>query len=281
MGWQSAATVLAEYVIVSGPGGGVFIYQNGTTPGLGNPPVSWESSGLVDPFGNILPSVAGVQGSGAFTVGSYVGVTTPGSLPAAPATGFRLYANGNGTMSAVVSSGLAGNIPLIQVDVSAHNVGNTATAGDITKTWVINANDGVLGTVYKIQTYAQLVMGATTAETITLGIDLNGTKTPLATLGASFNGSALSVDYDLPIELVIEINSNGTNAPRISLNSGISDTSANRLSTNTAYLAGHSDILTWNVGNNNSMAVYAVWGGAGGTGQNIATVSSRLYREGN
>jgi hypothetical protein len=281
MPWQSTNTVNAQFVIVSGNNGGVFIYQSGTTPGLGNPPISWESSGLIDPFGNILPSVAGVQGSGSFSVGSFIGVTTPGSLPPAPATGFRLYANGNGTLSEVVSSGLAGNVPLVQVDISAHNVGNTTTAGNLTKTWVINANDGVAGTVYKIETYAQMVMGQTAAETITLGINLNGTNTPLATLGASFNGSALSTDYDLPIELTVEINSNGSNAPRVTLDSGISDTSANRLSTNTAYLAGHSDILSWMVGQNNSMAVYAQWGGTGGSVQNISTVSSRLYREGN
>jgi hypothetical protein len=276
----SSSTVRARYVIVSGIGDGVFVYMPGTTPGLGNPPIAWMGGGLVDPYGNVLVAAAGVEGAGTFAVGSYIGITSPGSLPAAPPSGFRFYANSNGTPNSVLTSGLAGNIPLVQIDVNPHNVGNTAAAADLTKTWTVNANDGVLGTAYKIQAYAQMVTGQTTAETLTLGVDLNGVKTPLSTLGASFNGSALATDYDIPIELVMEVNSNGSDAPRITLSGPLGDTSANRLSTNSANMSGHSDVLAWNPGANNTIAVYAQWGGAGGSQQNISTVSSRFYREG-
>ena len=276
----SSSVVRARFVIVSGEGDGVFVYASGTTPGLGNPPIAWMGGAGVDPYGNVLTAVAGVDATGTFAVGSYIGVTTPGSLPPAPSSGFRFYANGNGTPNAVLTSGLAGNIPLVQIDVSPHNVGNTAAAGDLTETWTVNANDGVQGTCYKIQTFAQMVTGATAAETLTIGVDLNGVKTPLSTLGASFNGSALSTDYDIPIELVMEVNSNGSDAPRITLSGPLGDTSANRLSTNSANMSGHSDVLSWNPGLNNTIAVFAQWGGAGGAGQNISTVSSRFYREG-
>lgn len=263
----------------SGDGDGVFVYNGAGA--LGNPPIAWLTNGsLLDPFGNALPAVMGVNGVGSLAVGSFIGITTPGSLPAAPSSGFRFYADANGVPSAVLTSGLAGGVPLVQVDVGPHNAGNTAVAADITRTWVVNANDGVQGTVYKIQTYAQVQTGQTSIQPLTLGVDLNGVKTPLATLGVAFNGGALSTSYDIPIELVMEVNSNGSDAPRITLNAPLSDISANRLATNTANMGGHSDVLSWNPGLNNTLAVYAQWGGAGGSVQNIATVSSRFYREG-
>lgn len=282
MGWQINQVIHATQVIVSGSGSGDGVFTYAGTPGLGNPPIGWITNGsLLDPYGNVLPAIMGVDYSGTLAVGSYIGITTPGSLPPAPSSGFRFYANGNGIPAYVDSSGLAGNIPAVQVDVSNHNVGNTTSPGNLTKVWTVNANDGTTGTVYTIETYAQMVSGQTAVETMTLGVSLNGVNTPLATLGASFNGSALDTFYDVDIKLVMEVNSNGSNAPRITLTAPVSDTSANRLATNTLTMCGHSDILSWNVGQNNTLAVYAVWGGTGGSDQNIATVSSRFIREGN
>jgi hypothetical protein len=93
--------VLARLVIVSGLGiDGVYVYAAGTKPGPGNPPISWESSSLVDPFGNPLPSATGVAGVGIFTAtgadGSKVQITAgtsaevdlfPASLPAGASSG--------------------------------------------------------------------------------------------------------------------------------------------------------------------------------------------------
>lgn len=59
MGWQVNPDVIANTVIVTGPAGvvvGIFVYQIGTTPGPGNPPVEWMSQFLADPYGNILPT---------------------------------------------------------------------------------------------------------------------------------------------------------------------------------------------------------------------------------
>lgn len=53
--------VLARYVIVSGPGGGVFLYIG--TPALGNPPVEYMSLGTTDPYGNVLPGTGIVSNS--------------------------------------------------------------------------------------------------------------------------------------------------------------------------------------------------------------------------
>jgi hypothetical protein len=62
----------ARLVIVSGVGDGVFVYAAGTTPALGNPPIAWMGSGLVDPYGNVLPSTTGVAASGTFQAGNTI-----------------------------------------------------------------------------------------------------------------------------------------------------------------------------------------------------------------
>jgi hypothetical protein len=67
---SSSPIVRARLVIVSGPGDGVFVYSG--TPALGNPPIAWMGSGLVDPYGNILPSTTGVAASGTFQAGDTI-----------------------------------------------------------------------------------------------------------------------------------------------------------------------------------------------------------------
>jgi len=55
-------------------GGSLYIYSG--VPALGNPPIFWASKGLVDPFGNVLPTIAGVAASGSFGAGD--AITYPG-----------------------------------------------------------------------------------------------------------------------------------------------------------------------------------------------------------
>ena len=68
----SPGITIAHIIIVTGPGGGVFIYAAGTQPGPGNPPVAWISNGTTDPYGNALPEGAqmGLAGSGTFAAGT-------------------------------------------------------------------------------------------------------------------------------------------------------------------------------------------------------------------
>jgi hypothetical protein len=56
---------IGRYVIVFGTNGGVFLYSG--TPGLGNPPILWDTLGTADPYGNpVTPGVfiAELIGSG-------------------------------------------------------------------------------------------------------------------------------------------------------------------------------------------------------------------------
>jgi hypothetical protein len=96
---NSSGVIVARQVIVFGPAGnasGVFVYAPGTSPGLGNPPITWESSGLIDPFGNVLPSTTGVAGTGTFQAGDTV-INPAGEFvySAAPAAGDLLASIAN------------------------------------------------------------------------------------------------------------------------------------------------------------------------------------------
>jgi hypothetical protein len=59
----SNAVILAQYVIVFGTAGGVFIYSG--APAAGNPPIAWMSGAAADPYGNTLtPASHVVIGAG-------------------------------------------------------------------------------------------------------------------------------------------------------------------------------------------------------------------------
>lgn len=189
-------------------------------------------------------------------------------------------ATANGMLNVLNSAGLSGAVPLVQVDNSTHSVGNTGTAGDITKTWTIPANDGAATTSYVLKAFASLTMGQTSTQTLTIGADIDGTQTPLATLGASFNGSTTSATYDIPLELTVDVDAISLAVPQVSLTGPLGNTSANRLATNSANMSGHSNVTSWDKTVSHTLAIYAQWGGAGGSVQTIATSRSKLYREG-
>jgi hypothetical protein len=62
----------------------VFVYSG--APALGNPPIFWATSAAVDPFGNVIPSTAGVASTGTFRAGNTIinsnGIFTYSGTPA-------------------------------------------------------------------------------------------------------------------------------------------------------------------------------------------------------
>jgi len=85
---NSNGLLLARLVIISGPKDGLFLYNG--TPGLGNSPIAWDSSTLLDPYGNVLPSNAGAEN---FFIQQYLTMEAA-NPPAAPATNdSTLYVN--------------------------------------------------------------------------------------------------------------------------------------------------------------------------------------------
>jgi hypothetical protein len=158
----SGNVLFARLVIISGAGvDGVYVYKAGTTPGLGNPPIAWESSGLVDPYGNVLPSTTGVAGTGTFQAGDtrittagifvYSGAPALGNLIASEANAAGTDTFGNVYYAGVNSyqpSGGATPIAVSQLDAGILSVGNATamagTGGALPATFA-NGGLGVLG----------------------------------------------------------------------------------------------------------------------------------------
>ena len=189
-------------------------------------------------------------------------------------------ANAQGVLVVEDESTFTGALPMVQADVSTHGPGNTATAADITKSWPVPANDGVKGTTYTIKCVLIVNTGQTTIQTLTLGVDIDGTQTALATLGAAFNGGALNTIYVIPLELVLMVDAVGTALPEIYINGPGGDASANRLATNSVNMSGFTHAASWDRTISHTLAIYAQWGGTGGSAQSAQALASRLYREG-
>ena len=212
-----------------------------------------------------------------FITGSASGVTVSSNLGLILATG-----GSAGSITADLSSGLSGGLPVTQLDRSVLAAGNNNTATDITAAWTIPAHDGDNGAKYTIETHVTATTGQTTIETLTLGLDLNaGTLVPLATLGTAFNGGALSTTYEIPVRLhvVPGAGSSASNA-QVALSASLADSSVNRLSTNSANMGGRSDTTAFTTTSSNTIALYAVWGGAGGSQQTAGTRWSEFTRSG-
>lgn len=293
-------------VIVSGTNGGVFVYD--PSPGKGNLIFS-ATDAAEDPYGNAtLKGATGYSVSGgtyyaasmgpAFGGASVFGIWTASSA-AGPYTfqgGMSADTSGDLTLGAVAnltlnttggslrgqkdSSAVLGYLPLTQFDISTNAAGNDALVHNITKAWSIPAADALTGTTYTIKALAVANTGQTTAETLTIGANIDGVQTALATLGSAFNGGALNTAYAIPLELVMIVDAVTAGTPEVYLSGPLGDTAANRLATNSANMAGFTHTASFSGSAGGTFAIYAQWGGAGGSDQNVQTIVSRLYREG-
>lgn len=103
----SQAVVIANIVIIFGPTGsatGLFVYQPGTTPGAGNPPIAWITANTVDPYGNtIQPGIMLAEASG--TGHAEGGIIWNSATPGAAEPLLALYPN--------ATVGFTGNSPFV------------------------------------------------------------------------------------------------------------------------------------------------------------------------
>jgi hypothetical protein len=102
----SSGIVNAHYVIVSGTGGGLFIYSG--TPAAGNPPVIAATAANTDPFGNnVRPANAapGAEVAVLGTGGTFVQMAVIGGTP------FLVFGSGaaSETQAALISPGTTGS----------------------------------------------------------------------------------------------------------------------------------------------------------------------------
>lgn len=206
--------VLARLVIVSGAGiDGVYVYKSGTKPGLGNPPIAWESSGLVDPYDNVLPSATGVAGVGIFTAtgadGSKVQITagtsaeidlTPASLPAGATTG-SLFAEAigsgpGGQLSTVIEApAFSGQSPgaIALISESENGTTNPVSAFSIQVGQISLSNSDVwifpTGDTTGVTDYTLIGLALTLGQSVRLGQGIYYLSQPLIWANAQLSGA--------------------------------------------------------------------------------------------
>jgi hypothetical protein len=305
-GVQPGAPQIFQQIIVFG--GGVFVYSG--PPAAGNL-IASVTNKTIDPYGlnATLPGTTGYSnaagvfyavqngGTGASPVTAYYTASSAAgpytlqgfirgdgsAMTISSSNGLILSTGGSsGAVIATLSSTLSGGVPVTSIDRTVLAAGNSTTAADITNAWTIPANDGANGAKYTIETHVTATTGQTTVETLTLGLDLNnGTLVPLATLGTAFNGGALAATYEIPVRLIL-VPGAGTSAAdaQVTLSGPLGDSSANRLATNSANMAGRSNGTAFDTTADNTIALYAVWGGAGGSQQTAGTRWSEFTRSG-
>jgi hypothetical protein len=158
--------IRARQVIVSGPGDGVFVYDG--TPGLGNPPIAWMGGGLVDPYGNVLPSATGVTGSGTFTVdgadGGFIELADVGGVAV-----LGLYASGLAHLShpsqIFTSAGNGGDANESQT-LLLFSGSETGSAGSASIQLSSDADDGSTIAVVNLAITGVAILGVTASYII-------------------------------------------------------------------------------------------------------------------
>jgi hypothetical protein len=172
-------------------------------------------------------------------------------------------------------SGQFGNIANGQSDINQNSVGNTTTAGNISKLWVINANDPQTGTEYIISCPFTGTMGAAT-EIFNVGYIINGTfhnLAPVQNLTATNN----IVGH---INIHFKITATGVGGTFQSWSEGtINDATQNRFATTSWNCNGMSTGQAIDTTSPNTVSVAIKWG-ATSTGETVTGQSSTFTRYG-
>ncbi|MDE2026866.1 MAG: hypothetical protein KGJ07_10370, partial [Patescibacteria group bacterium] len=174
-------------------GGSLFIYTG--VPALGNPPIFWAAGAMVDPFGNVLPSVAGVAGAGTFQAGKASDtaqvVLLPGMGGSAAKVQFPVP-----SVSLLNIPNLAGGLAgaVVQQLLSGPAL---AAAGDTDWVQIIQFSNDTAGTAARCEFRYIDTAGVThvIASYSSAGWTINGTLTVTGT--ANINGSP-SVGFPNP-----------------------------------------------------------------------------------
>jgi hypothetical protein len=198
MGWQAVQAVEAQYVIVSGPGGGVFIYNG--TPGPGNPPIYWETNSPTDPYGNTLPTpgigsanitYAAINGGAIIFGDSITRPTNEAGSITSTSAGFLRIASPTesvtdtaailGLLSKTANGGLGPSFEVFAALVATSGTPSNPTQIS-TDTWnTVTTPTGMTGTIrVMLSPLANLAM-----------IDVNVVITSTNTTGTSYTGGTL------------------------------------------------------------------------------------------
>lgn len=192
----STGVIVAQVIIISGGTvHGVYVYNG--TPGPGNGPIAWMSSGSVDPYGN--PITPGLGATAGAIEGS---VLTAGSVPAS-AVDFTATDIGGITTYVGPTQPVGANNGSLWIDTASGNAIYQLTSG----TWSlyqfgsgsiaansISAAQIVANTITATQlaagiVYAGIINGTTVNAATFTGSTFQGTDFTITTSGITFQGS--------------------------------------------------------------------------------------------
>lgn len=141
-GFVNGAVIIADKVIVFGPGEGLFVYQG--APVLGNPPILSATGGTVDPYGNaVQPGLESRDASGNYTVQNdgIISMGSPGDFLAAT------VAAGGGEMVIEGGEKSSGDTPASLALLSADANAGTSEAVVTAESAIVTGNLTVQGTL--------------------------------------------------------------------------------------------------------------------------------------
>lgn len=155
----SGQIVVANKVIVFGPGGGIFVYNG--TPALGNPPIFYVTTGAADPYGNPVTPLAATSRGATQAIQLLNGIITflfssqqVGSLAASGPGLMSLFslgstAAGNTGWSLFSNTAAGGPAMVEQTGPLSSIIFTLGPSGDNTgATDVANINNALAGTGY-------------------------------------------------------------------------------------------------------------------------------------
>lgn len=168
----------------------------------------------------ILLSIASASGTDQFGTAYPIGVntaldiTTTGTLklgnqggtPSSASGVARLFSDVGGNPAVITPSGLSGNLPPVQTDISTQTV--TATSFTALSTaWPIPANDAQPGTCYRFTFFGNGTMG-TAAELLYWELQVFGKSVCNITMGATF--MAASANFGWGLTAIVEVLTTGS-----------------------------------------------------------------------
>lgn len=329
--------VLAQFVIVFGTAGGVFVYNG--TPGPGNQPIASVTNAPTDPYGDPTQSgftvynlpaylqlhvnagfgapavemVTGVASEadhaamytdpnnvglvneiiGTFLIGpgsSFDGLQAAVNLASSAADGSEIAVGTLGMIKSGVFTNWATWDPSgfqtvspgggtwqangTQTDATTHTLGATgSTPTNLTKAWVIPADDANVATVYEVEVP---VGGTYENQQLNIGINLGGSFTNVVPVSSSFVTAGHNVAGMIKMKLTVQ-STGALGTVDVDFGGTLEDSTAVRSAAGSTGINGRHAALAIDTTSANAFAIAAEWGGTT-SGQMLSGFSSVYAR---
>jgi hypothetical protein len=211
-----------------------------------------------------------------FGVNSFVGHTFwRTATPAAPANGFKLWADPNtGMMTVQNQSTLGGRLAANQSDLTTNTNNNNVTQ-PITKSWPIPANDAVAGSVYYIEVP---VSGTLQAQQLNIGLLQDGIFVNVVPVAAAAFAAGTGIVGTLKATIkILSAGAGGT--AQWDFDGTITNGGANRSTATGIGMQGRRITNAFDTTVSHTLAIGAQWAVAA-AGETISGFGSNFIRQG-